>query len=89
MLPESLPTPWVEAAAAICSGEFRRAADVLGDIGCRSGEAYARLRAAKQLVEVGPRAEADAELNRALVFYREVGATGYVREGEALLAASA
>ena len=89
LLPESLPTPWVEAAAAICSGEFRRAADVLGDIGCRSGEAYARLRAAKQLVEVGPRAEADAELNRALVFYREVGATGYVREGEALLAASA
>ena len=55
----------------------------------RSGEAYARLRAAKQLVEVGSRAEADAELTRALVFYREVGAKGYVREGEALLAASA
>ena len=34
-------------------------------------------------------AEADAELTRALVFYREVGAKGYVREGEALLAASA
>ena len=89
LLAESLATPWVEAAAAICSGEFGRAADVLGDIGCRSGEAYARLRAAKQLVEVGSRAEADAELTRALVFYREVGAKGYVREGEALLAASA
>ena len=40
-------------------------------------------------VEVGSRAEADAELTRALVFYREVGAKCYVREGEALLAASA
>jgi len=49
----------------------------------------ARLRAAKQLVEEGRRAEADAELNRALAFYREVGATTYVREGEALLAESA
>ena len=89
LLAESLTTRWIEAAAAICSGEFRRAADALGDIGCRSGEAYARLRAAKQLVELGARAEAGAELNRALLFYREVGATGYVREGEALLAASA
>jgi len=89
LLEKSRATPWVEAASAICSGEFRRAADVLGDIGCRSGEAYARLRATKQLVEEGQRAEADAELNKALAFYREVGATGYVREGEALLAASA
>jgi tetratricopeptide (TPR) repeat protein len=89
LLEESLATPWVEAASAICSDEFRRAADVLGDIGCRTGEAYARLRAAKQLVEEGRRAEADVELNQALAFYREVGATAYVREGEALLAASA
>ena len=89
LLEESWATPWVEAASAICSGELGRAADVLGDIGCRLGEAYARLRAAKQLVEQGRRPEADAELNRALAFYREAGATGYAREGEALLAASA
>ena len=31
-------------------------------------------------------AEADAELKRALAFWRSVGATAYVREGEALLA---
>jgi len=58
-------------------------------IGSRPGEAYARLRAARELVEQGKRAEADAELNRALAFWREVGATRYVREGEALLAESA
>ena len=34
----------------------------------------------------GRRAEADAELKRSLAFWRSVGATAYVREGEALLA---
>ena len=78
-----------EAAQAIVRGDYRRAADVLEEIGYRPGEAYARLRAAKQLVEEGRRAEADVELQRSLAFWREVGATRYVREGEALLAASA
>jgi tetratricopeptide (TPR) repeat protein len=81
--------PWVRAATAICSGDFGQAAEVLEEIGYRPGEAYARLRAAKELVEAGRRAEADAQLQRALAFWREVGATRYVREGEALLAASA
>jgi class 3 adenylate cyclase/tetratricopeptide (TPR) repeat protein len=89
LLAAAKPTPWVRASAAICAGEFQRAAEVLEEIGYRTGEAYARLRTAKQLIEQGRRAEADAELNRALAFYREVGATRYVREGEALLAASA
>jgi tetratricopeptide (TPR) repeat protein len=81
--------PWAEAAEAVCAGEYRRAADVLERIGYRPGEAYARLRAAKQLVEEGRRAEADVELQASLVFWREVGAARYVREGEELLAASA
>jgi tetratricopeptide (TPR) repeat protein len=81
--------PWAAAASAICSGDFQRAADVLAKIGYRPGEAYARLRAAKVLAEQGKRAEADAELTPALAFWREVGATRYVREGEALLAESA
>jgi hypothetical protein len=81
--------PWAVAADAICAGDFRRAAEVLAEIGYRPGEAYARLRAARQLVEEGRRAEADVELQRSLAFWREVGATRYVREGEALLAASA
>ncbi|MGB2874635.1 MAG: AAA family ATPase [Gaiellaceae bacterium] len=80
---------WAGAAAAICSGAFLGAAALLEQIGYRPGEAYARLQAARQLVEQGRRAEADAELHSALAFYREVGATRYVREGEALLAASA
>jgi ATP/maltotriose-dependent transcriptional regulator MalT len=82
-------SPWAVSAAAICAGDFRRAAEVAQEIGFRPGEAYARLRAARRLVEEGRRAEADVELQRSLAFWREVGATRYVREGEELLAASA
>ena len=52
-------------------------------------EAYARLCAAESLAARGRRAEADEELHAALAFYRSVGATRFIREGEALLAASA
>jgi class 3 adenylate cyclase len=89
LLELSRDRPWAAAGLAICAGDFRRAADALTEIGYRPGEAYARLRAAKQLVEEGKRAEADAQLTPALAFWREVGATRYVREGEALLAESA
>jgi thioredoxin-like negative regulator of GroEL len=80
---------WAEAAAAICASDFLAAAETCREIGYRPGEAYARLRTARELVEEGRRAEADAELQRAVGFWREVGAVRYVREGEALLAASA
>jgi tetratricopeptide (TPR) repeat protein len=80
---------WFDAAAAFASGEFERAADVYTEIGSVPDEAYARLRAAEQLVEQGRRADADEQLERALAFWRSVGATRYVREGEALLAATA
>ena len=48
-----------------------------------------RLRGAEALVQAGRRAEADAMLQQALAFYRSVGATRYIREAEALFAASA
>jgi tetratricopeptide (TPR) repeat protein len=89
LLELSSDLPWAAAGSAICSGDFRRAADVLAEIGYRPGEAYARLRAAKELVEEGKRAEANAQLTPALAFWREVGAARYVRDGEALLAESA
>jgi tetratricopeptide (TPR) repeat protein len=84
-----VPTPWRRAAVAYASGDFRAAAQIYAEMGTRADEAYARLRAAEQLVREGRRAEADAELEPALAFWRAVGATPYVREGEALMAASA
>jgi hypothetical protein len=67
----------------------KAASDIIGGMGIVTNEAFFRLRAAEQLVDEGRRAEADEQLRRALAFYRSVGATRYVREGEALLAASA
>jgi tetratricopeptide (TPR) repeat protein len=81
-------TPWLEAAVACASGDFRGAADVYAGIGALPDEASARLRAAEVLVREGRRGEADVELKQALAFWRSVGATAYVREAEALLAAT-
>jgi class 3 adenylate cyclase/tetratricopeptide (TPR) repeat protein len=81
--------PWVMVARDILDERFADAAAGLLGIGDVANEAYARLRAAEQHAAVGRRAEAGAELDLALAFYRSVGATRYIRQGEALLAASA
>jgi len=82
-------TPWAHAAIAFCEGHPLEAAELFAERGAATEEAYARLTASRAFVEQGRRAEADAQLQRALAFYRTVGAARYVREGEALLAASA
>ena len=82
-------TPWTEVVRAYGAGDFAGAAEILHRIGTRPEEAEARLRAAEQLLGEGRRAEADEQLQQALRFYRAVGATRYVGEGEALLPASA
>ena len=76
------PTKWRKAALAYVAGDRVGAADILGEMGNHTDEAYARLRAAEE------GAGAD-QLNRALAFYRGVGATTFVRRAEALLSASA
>jgi hypothetical protein len=58
-------------------------------MGAVTEEARDRLWLAEALIDQNRRAEADVELQRALVFYRSVGATRYIREAEGLLAASA
>ena len=69
-------------------GDFAAAATSYANLGLQTYEARARLRVASDLVAAGRRPEADAQLARALAFYRSVGATRYIREGEALLAAA-
>jgi len=88
-LPET-HEPWRSVVNAPLQGDLVGVADRLGDLGLRSRRSpHTRLRAARELVSAGRRGEADEQLRRALAFYRMVGATRYVREGEALLAASA
>ena len=72
------PYAWLEAVRAYVAGDYVDAADLYAEIGSLPDEADARLRSG-----------IDSEVRRALEFYRSVGATRYIREGEALLAASA
>jgi class 3 adenylate cyclase len=80
---------WRFVEACLSEGNLLDLADRLSALDFRVDEAHVRLRAAEELVGAGRRPEADDQLRRALAFFRSVGASRYVREGEALLAASA
>jgi len=84
-----LRTKWGDATRALLHRDFATAAEVYYDMGVRDREAAARQRAAAQLVADGRRAEADEQLQRSLAFWRSVGATRYIRQGEVLLAKTA
>jgi class 3 adenylate cyclase len=86
---DPVDSDWLRAVRAIAAGDLGEAAGIYDEMGARSAAAFFHLQAAKRLAGQGPRAEADTHLNEALGFYRSVGASRYVREGEALLAASA
>jgi class 3 adenylate cyclase/tetratricopeptide (TPR) repeat protein len=73
-----VPTPWAEAARAYAAGNLSAAADVLDGIGAVPEAAYVRLKSG-----------VESEVRRALDFYRSVGATRYLNEGESLLARTA
>ncbi len=73
----------------MADGDPERAAAVYARIGSLPDEAHARLRAAARLAEAGRPAEAAAQLERALAFYRSVGARLHTLEAEALLPPSA
>jgi len=62
----------------LTTGDYVGAAELYAKIGALSDGADARLRSG-----------IESEARRALELYRSVGATRYIREGEALLAASA
>ena len=80
---------WLDAGRAVLADDLLGATAILADIDAPTFEAFFRLRFAEQLLSRGRRAEADEPLHAALGFYRRVRATRYVREGEALLAATA
>jgi predicted ATPase/class 3 adenylate cyclase len=79
------PTPMRAANLASISGDYGTAARLLDEGGLAFPAADARRLAAEALAAEGRRAEAEAELERALAFYRPVGATRYIRQAETLL----
>jgi tetratricopeptide (TPR) repeat protein len=66
--------PWLLAATAVARGDFGQAAELYAGIGSLPDEAFARLRAAGQLLDAGRHPDAEDQRRRALAFYRTVGA---------------
>jgi predicted ATPase/class 3 adenylate cyclase len=87
--PSAAQTAWLRGARALADEDFSTAIEVYGGTGASTDLAAAQFYAARKLVEAGRRAEADLFLHPALSFYRSVGATRRVQQGEALLAATA
>jgi len=78
------PSPWLGAARALIVGEPGRAADLYARIGARPEEAGARLAAARLALAAGHPTQAEADLDAAARFYREVGAHARLAEAKAL-----
>ncbi len=87
--PSSTTTPWLDAGRAALERRFADAAEIYARMPLRPAEALARVRAAELLIADGRRSEGDAQLQRALAFWKSVGATRYIRQAERLLAATA
>jgi tetratricopeptide (TPR) repeat protein len=75
---EAFKSPWLRATLAAASRDFRSTADIFRGMGLTVYEAFFRLQTG-----------AERDVRIALEFYRRVGATWYMREGESQLAALA
>jgi tetratricopeptide (TPR) repeat protein len=83
------PGPWRDALDLHLAGDPAGAADLAEEIGVPVAAAWWRLLAGRMLAEGGRHAEADVELEKALAFFRSVGAPRFVRQTESLLSATA
>jgi tetratricopeptide (TPR) repeat protein len=79
---------WAAPAIAYLNGDFVEAAERYDAAGIPVYAARARLAAGRALAAAGRQADADEQLEAALAFFRPVGATRYLRQAEALHAAS-
>ena len=75
--------PWLLAATAVARGDFEQAAGLYAGIGSLPDEAFARLRAAGQLLDAGRHTDAEDQRRRALGFYRTVGAAAALHQATA------
>ena len=82
-------SPWWKATLSSIQGDFRRTAELYEAMDAKTQAADAHLHAARELIESGSRKEGELELQKALAFYRSVGATFFVQRAERLLPASA
>jgi len=82
-------SPRKSAVMAALDGDDGALATHLAEVKDRAGEAFVHHISGERLIRRGRHAEGEAELLRALPFYREVRATFFIERGEALRARSA
>jgi class 3 adenylate cyclase/tetratricopeptide (TPR) repeat protein len=78
--------PWKDLMMAGAEGDLVQMAEYYARFGLLPHEAHARMFAGESSIAAGRRAEGEAELGRALTFYRSVGATLFMERCEAALA---
>jgi len=76
------PSPGHRAMLAVLDGDFAAAAAGYAEASLLLFEAEAHLRLGEQLARADRRVEAEAEIEKALAFYRPVGATIFVEQCE-------
>ena len=89
LLEQAPANAWKEAALAGAQGDFVRSGDVYAKWSLPTFEAEARFAAAEELIAAGRRKEGEEQLERAMAFYRSVGATFFIQRGEGLVAQAA
>jgi class 3 adenylate cyclase/tetratricopeptide (TPR) repeat protein len=82
-------SPGHRAMVAVLDGDFEAASKLYAEANMLLFEAEAQLRHAEQLFVSGESGVAAVQLEKALRFYRSVGATLFIERGEALLARTA
>ncbi len=78
---------WTQTARAILNQDYAAALSALEPMGAVYLESLIRLRAGEQLLQRGRRDDAEAMLQPAMTFFESVGATRYLHNAQALLAA--
>jgi hypothetical protein len=68
------------------AGKFEEVAEMSATVGVKHFENRARVRAARAMLKEQRPADAEAQLQQALGWFRSVSATRYIREAEQLLA---
>jgi class 3 adenylate cyclase/tetratricopeptide (TPR) repeat protein len=77
---------WKRVAELMLAGKFEEVAEISATMGVKHFENRARVRAARAMLKEQRPADAEAQLQQALGWFRSVSATRYIREAEQLLA---
>jgi hypothetical protein len=89
LVPLAPEGPWKEVLLAGSAGDMTRVADLYASFGVPTHEAFTRMFFGEDLIASGQRADGAAEIERALAFYRSVGASFFIERSERLLAREA